>query len=128
MSIDSMLDLAPGTLHAYLVFAIGIFAFQFVLTSFGRNHLGGQFETPVAEAVDLDNIKDHKVDERDSKDGNTPRPAAGGHIFAFTKDTVHGEEKGKDLSEKHADSEEPVRHVFPPEARHTGWENDEMRG
>lgn len=122
-----MLDLAPGILHAFLVFAVGILAFQLVFTSLGRHDLGSQLKAPVAEAVDLDNIEDHKVDERDSKDGNTPRPAAGGDIFAFTKDTIHREEEGKDLSEENTDSKEPVRHVFPPKSRHTGRENDKMR-
>lgn len=92
----------------------------------GRYDLGSELEVPSSEEEDLNNIEEHKVYQRDTKNGTAPCPTTGCNLFSGTKDTVNREEESKHLSTQNTDGKDPMRDVLPPITGYTGRENNKM--
>lgn len=82
-----------------------------------------ELEVPMPKDEDLDKVKEHKVGEGNTNDGNAPQPSD----WLADNDTVDTDQHGKNLGSHDGNKENGRGHVLPEVSRETGRENDEMR-
>lgn len=92
----------------------------------GRYDLGSELEVPSSEEEDLNNIKEHKIYQRDTKNGTAPCPTTRCNLFSFTKDTVNREEESEHLGSQNTGGKDPMRDILPPITGYTGRENNKV--